>query len=70
VTRQRLDSSLEGTLQHRWMDKKAMNVKPEAAWSGLRRHFTPGFEDILDKGINSKIFNLLDPLHRYENNFF
>lgn len=26
VTRQRLDPSLQGSLQHRWMNKKAMNV--------------------------------------------
>ncbi|KAJ7797850.1 hypothetical protein B0H14DRAFT_2618502 [Mycena olivaceomarginata] len=32
VTRQHLDPSLEGTLRHCCMDKKSMNVKPEAAW--------------------------------------
>jgi len=26
------------------------NVKPEITWSQLRRHFTPGFEDILEIG--------------------
>lgn len=69
VTRQRLDPSLEGTLQHRWMDKKAMNVKPEATWSQLRRNFTPGFEDVLDKGLIEDhqgriLYDLLNPLHR------
>ncbi|KAJ7899222.1 hypothetical protein B0H14DRAFT_2331815 [Mycena olivaceomarginata] len=62
VTRQRLDPSLEGTLQHRWMDKKSMNVKPEAAWSTLRRNFTPAFEDMLDKG--QDIYDVLNPLQR------
>lgn len=44
--RQSLDSSLLGTLQHRWKrDKK--NIPPEILWSNLRRRFTPGFENIL-----------------------
>lgn len=44
------DSTLLGTLQHRWMrDKK--NVVPEIGWSQLRRRFTPGFEDIIELGI-------------------
>ncbi|KAF8125216.1 hypothetical protein K438DRAFT_2002219 [Mycena galopus ATCC 62051] len=69
VTRQRLDPSLVGTLQHRWMNKKAMNVKPEVAWSGMRRNFTPGFEDVLDKGTipdaqGNTLYDLLNPLHR------
>ncbi|RDB25057.1 hypothetical protein Hypma_007524 [Hypsizygus marmoreus] len=45
------DPSLVGTLQHRWMRQKK-NVKPEIAWSQLRRRFTPGFEDLLDVGVN------------------
>ncbi|KAJ7229891.1 hypothetical protein GGX14DRAFT_344175, partial [Mycena pura] len=44
------DPSLARTLQHRWMRQKK-NVMPEIAWSQLRRRFTPGFEDILDVGI-------------------
>ncbi|KAJ7790095.1 hypothetical protein B0H14DRAFT_3571076 [Mycena olivaceomarginata] len=44
--------SLEGTLQHRWMNEKK-NVIPEIGWSQLRRHWTPGFEDILDIGVNN-----------------
>ncbi|KAJ7196274.1 hypothetical protein GGX14DRAFT_575086 [Mycena pura] len=44
------DPSLAGTLQHRWLRQKK-NVVPEIAWSQLRRRFTPGFEDILDAGI-------------------
>ncbi|KAJ7843631.1 hypothetical protein B0H14DRAFT_3139543 [Mycena olivaceomarginata] len=46
------DPSLEGTLQHRWMTRKK-NVMPEIGWSQLRHHFTPGFEDILDIGVNN-----------------
>ncbi|KAJ7844351.1 hypothetical protein B0H14DRAFT_2358710, partial [Mycena olivaceomarginata] len=50
VTRQHLDPSLEGTLRHCCMDKKSMNVKPEAAWSTLLHNFTPAFKDMLNKG--------------------
>jgi hypothetical protein len=46
------DPSLVGTLQHRWMRHKS-NVKPEIGWSQLRRRFTPGFEDILDLGVEN-----------------
>lgn len=46
------DPDLEGTLQHRWMREKK-NVMPEIGWSQLRHRFTPGFEDILDVGVNN-----------------
>lgn len=55
------DPALKGTLQHRWMNKK--NVMPEIGWSQLRRRFTPGFEDILDMGVNNDWYdpdNLLE----------
>ncbi|KAJ7780799.1 hypothetical protein DFH07DRAFT_685641, partial [Mycena maculata] len=29
------------------------NVIPEIGWSQLRHRFTPGFEDILDVGVNN-----------------
>ncbi|KAJ7644524.1 hypothetical protein FB45DRAFT_691567, partial [Roridomyces roridus] len=32
--------------------REKKNVKPEVGWSQLRRRFTPGFEDILDVGVN------------------
>ncbi|KAK7041062.1 hypothetical protein R3P38DRAFT_2478414, partial [Favolaschia claudopus] len=44
--------ALIGTLQHRWMNEKK-NIPPEISWSQLRRRFTPGFEDILDIGVNN-----------------
>jgi hypothetical protein len=44
------DPLLQGTLQHRWMRIKK-NVMPEIAWSQLRRRFTPGFENLLEKGV-------------------
>ncbi|KAF7288816.1 hypothetical protein HMN09_01363400 [Mycena chlorophos] len=46
------DPSLADTLQHRWMNEKK-NVMPEIAWSQLRRRFAPGFEDVLDVGVNN-----------------
>ncbi|KAK7036943.1 hypothetical protein R3P38DRAFT_3311626 [Favolaschia claudopus] len=62
VTRQELDNSLIGTLQHRWVNKKGTNVKPEIVWSLLRRYFAPGFQDILERG--EYLFDLNNPLHR------
>lgn len=59
--RHRLDPTLRDTRQHRWMKDK-VNVKPEALWSVLRRNFTPGFETILDAGIESGLFSPDDPL--------
>ncbi|KAJ7844680.1 hypothetical protein B0H13DRAFT_2411186, partial [Mycena leptocephala] len=61
ATRQRLDPSLEGTLQHRWMKDK-MNIKPEATWSQMRRQFTPGFENILDAGVARGLYDVDKPL--------
>ncbi|KAG6882716.1 hypothetical protein C0993_009446 [Termitomyces sp. T159_Od127] len=58
-----LHSSLVGTLQHRWTFEKG-NVKPEAAWSQLRRQFTPGFETILDQGLNKGLYDPSDPLEK------
>ncbi|KAJ7077312.1 hypothetical protein B0H15DRAFT_1003903 [Mycena belliarum] len=58
------DPGLEGTLQHRWMNEKK-NVMPEIGWSQLRHRWTPGFEDILDIGVNNGWYdpsNLLQAL--------
>jgi hypothetical protein len=63
ATRQRLDPSLEGTLQHRWMKDK-MNIKPEATWSQMRRQFTPGFENILDAGVARGLYDVDKPLEK------
>ncbi|KAG1890172.1 hypothetical protein F4604DRAFT_1876780 [Suillus subluteus] len=52
MLRQMYDSSLQGTLQHRWMRTKK-NVMPEIAWSQLRCRFTPGYETLLDEGVES-----------------
>ncbi|KAG1730904.1 hypothetical protein EDB19DRAFT_1831878 [Suillus lakei] len=39
-----------GMLQHRWMRTKKNDI-PEIAWSQLRCQFTPGFESLLDHGV-------------------
>jgi hypothetical protein len=56
--------SLEGSLQHRWMNEKK-NVIPEIGWSQLRRRWTPGFEDILDVGVNNGWYNPSNLLEAY-----
>ncbi|KAK7027184.1 hypothetical protein R3P38DRAFT_3315470 [Favolaschia claudopus] len=53
----RQDPRLISTLQHRWMNEKK-NVMPDISWSQLRRRFTPGFENILDVGVNNGWYNL------------
>ena len=49
-----LDPSLHNTLQHRWCIDKT-NIKAEAMWSQLCSQWSPGFEDVLDFGINAAI---------------
>jgi hypothetical protein len=58
--RQSLDPDLEGTLQHRWMFKKS-NIKSEIEWSQVRAAFSPGFEDILQKGLDQGFMNFDNP---------
>ncbi|ETW77826.1 hypothetical protein HETIRDRAFT_326132 [Heterobasidion irregulare TC 32-1] len=60
--RHRLDASLAGTLQHRWM-RKHQNIKPEIHWSLLRRTWTPGFENMLDNGVENGWYDIGNPLH-------
>ncbi|KAI0712154.1 hypothetical protein C8Q76DRAFT_621798 [Earliella scabrosa] len=59
--RHTLDSSLQGTLQHRWM-RKRMNIKPEIVWSILARQWKPGFEGILQLGVDQGWYDPSDPL--------
>ena len=62
--RHQLDASLRNTLQHRWCINK-MNIKAEAAWSQVRSQWTPGFEDLLDIGVNDGLYSPSDPLEKY-----
>jgi hypothetical protein len=52
VIRHRLDPTLRDTLQHRWMVKH-QNILSEIKWSVFHRDWSPGFEDILDAGVNN-----------------
>lgn len=49
MIRQFLDQALLDYIQHRWM-RKHQNIKPEIFWSGFRRNFIPGFEDLFTQG--------------------
>ncbi|KIO00307.1 hypothetical protein M404DRAFT_153118 [Pisolithus tinctorius Marx 270] len=57
MLRQWHDPALEGTLQHRWMCSRK-NIKPEIMWSQLRRHFTPGFESLLEYGVHQGWYDI------------
>ncbi|KAI6011252.1 hypothetical protein BKA83DRAFT_4502818 [Pisolithus microcarpus] len=52
LLRQMHDPMLEGYVQHRWMHTKK-NIMPEIAWSQLRRRFSPGFESLLNTGVDA-----------------
>ncbi|KAG1758561.1 hypothetical protein EDD22DRAFT_783750 [Suillus occidentalis] len=57
------DPGLARTLQHKFRGDHR-NIKPEIFWSQLRRRWTPGFEDILDFGLSTGIYNPDDALER------
>ena len=63
IMRQRLDPSLVNTLQHRWM-VNGMNIKPEAQWSQLRSQFSPGFEAVLQHGLDAGLLDMHEDLER------
>ncbi|KAI6010570.1 hypothetical protein BKA83DRAFT_16275 [Pisolithus microcarpus] len=52
MLRQMHDPTLEGFIQHRWMRTKK-NIAPEIAWSQLRCRFSPGFEALLEEGVDA-----------------
>ncbi len=62
--RHQLDPSLHDTLQHRWCIDKT-NIKAEATWSQFRSQWVPGFEDVLDHGVNTGIYDPSNPLKKY-----
>lgn len=57
------DNNLHGSLQHRWMRHKK-NIKPEITWSQLRCRFTPGFESILERGVQEGWYDIDNTLQR------
>ncbi|KAI5981029.1 hypothetical protein EDC04DRAFT_2617703 [Pisolithus marmoratus] len=44
--------TLEGYVQHQWMHTKK-NIKPKIAWSQLCHCFSPGFESLLNTGVDA-----------------
>lgn len=65
MLRQMQDPTLAsaGFVQHRWMRSKK-NIVPEIAWSQFRRRFAPGFEILLDKGVDEGWYNRHNTLQR------
>jgi len=59
----RLDPSLCDTLQHQFMQKKN-NVKSEANWSIFHHDFAPGFESILEDGVNKGLYDVDNALEK------
>ncbi|KAH0839433.1 hypothetical protein J3R83DRAFT_214, partial [Lanmaoa asiatica] len=55
LLRQTYDPVLQGSVQHRWMRTK--NIAPKIAWSQFRRRFAPGFEALLDDGVDAGWYN-------------
>jgi hypothetical protein len=56
LIRHTLDPTLAGTIQIRYK-RTSKNVKSEITWSQLRRRWSPGFEDVLDWGLNNELYN-------------
>ncbi|KAK7461697.1 hypothetical protein VKT23_008124 [Stygiomarasmius scandens] len=64
VLRQLHDPTLQGTIQHRYMAEKK-NVMPEIEWSQLRRRWTPGWEDLLDWGVQQGWYSVENELENF-----
>ena len=56
IIRHTLDPDLGDTLQHRWM-RERMNIKPEIVWSVLRRDWIPGYEELIQQGIDEEWYH-------------
>ena len=63
VIRHRLDPSLANTLQHRFAPGHN-NILSEIKWSVFRRDFSPGFEDMLEQGVQSGWYDVNDALEK------
>jgi hypothetical protein len=63
LIRHRLDPSLQGTLQHRFA-KGHNNILSEIKWSIFRRDFSPGFEDILEEGVQKGWYDVGNVLEK------
>jgi hypothetical protein len=57
--RHTLDPSLAGTIQHQWKAGHS-NIKPEQMWARFRRIWTPGFEKLLEKGVEMGWYDVVN----------
>jgi len=64
VIRHRLDPTLAGTMQHRFAQGHN-NILSEIKWSVFQRDFSPGFEDILEEGVQKGWYRVDDILEKY-----
>ena len=60
----RLDPGLANTLQHCFTDGHN-NILSEIKWSVFRRNFSPGFEDILEQGVQDGLYDVNNPLEKW-----
>ena len=60
----RLDQDLTDTLQHCFAHGHN-NILSEIKWSVFWQDFAPGFEDILQDGVNCGWYNINNPLQKY-----
>jgi len=61
---QHLDPMLAGTLQHCFA-KGHNNILSEIKWSVFCCDFSPGFEDVLEHGVNNGWYDVNDALEKY-----
>ncbi|EGO18514.1 hypothetical protein SERLADRAFT_408531 [Serpula lacrymans var. lacrymans S7.9] len=57
------DPALDKTLQHTFKGSHR-NIKPEIFWGQFRRRWAPGFEALLDWGVNEGLYDADDALQR------
>ncbi len=62
--RHMLDPSLSGSIQHQYMHGHS-NIRPKQMWARFRRVWTPGFENLLQKGISQQWYDDVDVADRY-----
>ena len=63
VIRHRLNPGLANTLQHCFTDGHN-NILSEIKWSVFHRNFSPGFEDILEQGVQDGLYDVNNPLEK------
>lgn len=62
--RHALDPALAGSIQHQWK-RGHTNIRPEQMWSRFRKMWVPGFEKLLQKGIQKRWYDMVNIGDRY-----